>query len=656
MSTTEAASTRLERLFSRTPGQRRGAAVAGLAALIVVPLAVAGLFAGALNTVDERIDTLPALVVNDDEFVNTTLPDGTEQMVLAGRQLVTELTKPAGDGASTGFAWEISNDEDAKAALADGTAYAVLTIPSDFSASVTSLSGSTPTQADLAIRTDDAHSFLAGSVAQSVGTALTGAFGTEITKQYLGGLYTSLGTLGESLQAAADGSAQLATGVTGVATGLDSLADGTQATADGAASAATGAASFATGLNAYTGGVDSLSTGLGSLDAGAAGLSQLSDGVTQYTGGVQSAADGFTQLSAGAGSIPAAALTPLDPQTKAAVQGILGGVVQTQAGLDALAEAGTALSQQTTGAVTGLQGGISQSAAGAAQLAAGSEPLRTGAGDLATGIGSLSDGVAQLATGSAAAADGAHQLETGASDLATGLATGAESASALTGLDPEDTAAVIAEPVTVDAARDNPLDSIGPIIGMLFVPVGLWIGALAIFLVLKPLSAIALASTATTGRLVWRSLGRGFAIAAAQAVAVALLLHGVLGVSWTLLPATLGFSLLIAFAFVAVHHLLTAAFGRIGIVVSLVLLALQLVAVGGLYPVELVSAPFRAISPFLPLTWAVQGIQAIVSGGSGAAVGGAAAILAIFALVSVTLSLLVVARKRGARSFALAAA
>jgi putative membrane protein len=650
-------STRLEKLFSRTPGQRRGALVAGLAALIVVPLAVAGLFAGALNTADERLDTLPALVVNDDEFVNATLPDGSEQMVLAGRQLVTELTKPAdADGDSTGFAWEISNAEDAAKALADGSAYAVLTIPSDFSASVTSLSGSTPTQADLGIRTDDAHSFLAGSVAQSVGTALTGAFGSEITKQYLGGLYTSLGTLGESLQAAADGSAQLATGVTGVATGLDSLASGTQATADGAASAASGAAEFASGLNAYTGGVDALSGGLGSLDAGAAGLSQLSDGVGQYTGGVRSAAEGFSQLSAGAASIPPIALTPLDPQTRAAVQGILGGVVETQAGLDSLAAAGSSLSQQTSGAVSGLQGGIAQSADGAAQLAAGSEPLRTGAGELAGGIGSLSDGVAQLATGTAAAAAGAHQLETGAGELAAGLATGAESASALTGLDPDDTAAVIAEPVTLAAERDNPLDSIGPIIGMLFVPVGLWIGALAIFLVMKPLSAIALASTATTARLVWRSLARGFAIAAAQALAVVLLLHGVLGVGWTLAPATLGFALLLAFVFVAINHFLTAAFGRIGIVVSLLLLTLQLVAVGGLYPIELVAAPFRLISPFLPLTWAVQGIQAIVSGGSGADVGGAVGVLVIFALVAVSLSLAVVARKRGARSFALAAA
>jgi putative membrane protein len=649
-------STRLDRLFSRTPGQRRGALVTGLAVLIVVPLAVAGLFAGALNTADERVETLPALVVNDDEFVTTTLPDGTEQMVLAGRQLVTELTKPATEGSTTGFAWEISNAEDAGKALADGTAYAVLTIPADFSRSVTSLSGATPTQADLAIRTDDAHSFLAGSVAQSIGGALTGAFGTEITKQYLGGLYTSLGTLGDSLVAAADGSAQLAAGLSGVATGLDALATGTQTTADGAASAATGAAGLATGVGSYTGGVDALSSGLGSLDSGAAGLTQLGDGVAAYTDGVTQAADGIDQLGSVAASIPAAALTPLDPQTRAAVQGVLGGVVQAKDGLNALAGSGATLSEQTTTAVTGVQGGIAQSAAGAAQLAVGSESVRTGAADLATGIGSLSDGVAQLATGSAEAAAGAHQLQTGAGALAGGLATGAESALALTDLDPTSTADVVAEPITLAMERDNPLDSIGPIIGMLFLPVGLWIGALAIFLVLKPLSAIALASTASTGRLVWQGLGRGMLIAAAQAVAVVVLLHTTLGVDWALAPATLGFALLVAGSFVTVNHVLTTAFGRIGIVVSLVLLTLQLVAVGGLYPIELVSAPFRALSPYLPLTWAVQGIQAIISGGNGSDVAGAVVALLLFAAVATLLSLAVVARRRGARSFALSAA
>ncbi|WP_104195107.1 YhgE/Pip family protein [Cryobacterium sp. M25] len=635
-------STRLEKLFSRTPGQRRGAFGALLAGLIVVPLAVAGLFAGALATADQRVDTLPAIVVNNDEIVTTTLPDGSEQPVLAGRLLVTELTKPSDDGSeATGFDWTISNSADAAAALASGDAYAVLTIPKDFSASVTSLGGAAPTQADLGIRTDDAHSFLAGSVAQSVGTAMSGVFGREITSQYLNGLYTNLAMLGESLTQAADGAAQVSTGVTGVATGLDSLAGGTAAAASGASSAATGAASFSSGVTEYTQGVTGLSDGLTRLSTGAAGLAPLATGLPAYAAGVQANADGFRQLNAAMQS---------DPRVADYAPALL----QLQGGLDALAAQSTGISQAGTG-LEGVLDGVSQSANGASLLSAGGSDLRGGASDLATGVAGISTGLSQLVTGTTDAAAGARLLESGAVELASGLQDGADSAAPLTDTDPVTTAAVVSEPVGITAERDNAFASIGPVIGMVFVPIGLWIGALAIFLVMKPLSALALASTASTGNLVARSLGRAFGIAAAQAVVVVLLLHSTLGVSWSILPSTLAFTVFLAFVFAAVHHFLTAAFGRVGIVVSLVLLALQLTAVGGLYPIELVSAPFQMISPFLPLTWAVRGMQAIVSGGGGSA-GGPAAILLIFALVSVLASYWTVASRRGARSFGLAQA
>nr|WP_234407410.1 YhgE/Pip family protein [Microterricola viridarii] len=200
------------------------------------------------------------------------------------------------------------------------------------------------------------------------------------------------------------------------------------------------------------------------------------------------------------------------------------------------------------------------------------------------------------------------------------------------------------------------MSSLGEIIGMVFVPVGLWIGALAIFLLMRPVSAVALGSTASTGRIVSRGLLRGFAIAAAQVLVVVALLHTTLGVSWASLPATLGFSLLMAAAFVAVHHFLVTALGRSGVVVSLVLLALQLTSAGGLYPIEILAAPFQLVSPLLPLTWAVQGMQAIVAGVGGSAVGVPAAALAVFALLGALGSLAVVARRRGASSFAFALA
>ncbi|RXZ50940.1 YhgE/Pip domain-containing protein [Agromyces fucosus] len=653
-------STRLSRLFGSTPGQRRVRFGVLVAAVIAVPLAVAGLVSGAVGNGGDNLEQIPAVVVNNDEMVTMTLPDGTEQPVLAGRLLVTELTDPE----TSGFQWTISNDEEAADLLASGDAYAVLTIPSDFSDSVTSLSSADPTQANLDIRTDDAHGYLAGSVAQSVGDAMSATFGRELTAQYLEGFYTNLATMGGSLGDAADGATQLSSGAGSLAGGLTTLSSGVASATTGAADAASGAHQYAAGVTQYTQGVDGLAGGLGQLNAGAAGLDDLSSGIAAYTGGVSSINTNYAALQPGLlglidASIPggaaSCAVAPLpDPLTD--ICGLRAGVTGIGGGLAQLDTQGATLSASASSGIDGVQGGIAQSADGAAQLAGGSAALRDGADGLATGLDSLAGGLGALQGGAADAASGATQLASGADTLAAGLASGAESATALTDIDASKTADVIAEPVTVAASRDHEIVGIGDVIGMLFVPVGLWLGALALFLVFRPFGREALRSTASTGGLVWRTLARAGLIALAQAVTVVLLLHGVMGASWSLLPQTLAFAALLALVFTSLHAFLTVWLGRAGLLISLVLVALQLTASGGLYPVEVLSGPYQVISPFLPLTWAVQGMQFIVSGAGGGSVAMAAGVLVVFGLVGVFGTAIVVGRRRGIRSIGFAAA
>ncbi|SIN71187.1 YhgE/Pip family protein [Agromyces cerinus] len=647
-------STRLSRLFGSTPAQRRVRYGVLLAAVVAVPLAVAGLVSGAVGNGGDNLEQIPAVVVNNDEMVTLTLPDGTEQPVLAGRLLVTELTDPE----TSGFDWTISNDEEAADLLASGDAYAVLTIPDDFSESVTSLSGSDPTQANLDIRTDDAHGYLAGSVAQSVGDAMSATFGRELTAQYLEGLYTNLATMGGSLGDAADGATQLSSGVGSLAGGLGTLSSGVASATSGAADAASGAHEYAAGVTQYTQGVDGLASGLGELSAGAAGLDEISNQWDAYTGGIAkgvATVDGYL----GPASEQLASIIADHPELVEQyprLAGIPATIDGVRSQLGQLSTGGQQLSAASRGAIDGIQGGIDQSAAGAAQLAAGSRGIRDGANGLSTGLDELAGGLGALQGGAADAASGATKLASGADTLASGLTSGAESATALTDIDASKTADVIAEPVTVDASRDHEIAGIGDVIGMLFVPVGLWLGALAHFLVFRPFGREALRSTASTGGLVWRTLARAGLIALAQAVAVVLLLHGTMGVTWSLLPQTLAFAALLALVFTALHAFLTVWLGRAGLLVSLVLVALQLTASGGLYPVEALSGPYQAISPFLPLTWAVQGMQFIVSGVAGGSVAMAAGVLVVFGLVGVLGTTLVVGRRRGIRSIGFAAA
>ena len=553
---------------------------AALGAVVLVPLAFAGLFVGALSQSDSALDHIPAAVVNEDTLVNRTLPDGTEQPVFAGRQLVTELT-----GASEGFDWVITNADDAEDALAAGEVYAILTVPSNFSSSILSISTDQPEQADVSIRTDDSHSYLTGAVAQVVGQSMVSTFGNAITAQYIGGLTAGLGDVGVSLQTAADGASQLGDG----------------------------ASTLSSGLGSYTGGVSSLSSGLGRLNTGASKLTQLSGGIANYTSGVSQLSSGLTQLNTG---LQANAF--VSPQEKAALQQIVDGLKGASSG-------GAELSAQTSSAISGLQGGIRQSATGASQLAANGPAL----------------------------VDGASQLASGADELATGLSDGAAQVPAFDAEQSASAAEIASDPVTLSVSTDNEVSDVGQAIATFFVPLGLWIGALAVFLVLRPISRRALASTANNGRLVSSALLRAGAVTAAQAVLLVALMHLSLGVSWAYLPATAGFALVTAFAFTAFHYLLTVGLGRAGLVVSLFVLAVQVTSTGGIYPIQVLASPFQAVSPFLPLTYGVSGMQGIIAGGSPATVVTAAVALALFGVVSVILSLLAIRRTRRAGAIGL---
>ena len=592
-------------------------------AVVLVPLAFVGLFVGALSQSDTALDRIPAAIVNEDSLITTTAADGTESTVFAGRQLVTELT-----GAdSAGFDWTITNEKDAKAQLKSGEVYAILTVPADFSKSVLSLQSDTPVKATIAVETDDAHSYLTGSVLQVVGQTMVGTFGRQITEQYITGLTSGLGDLGTSLATASDGAAQLGAGATKLGDGATQLAGGADALGDGASK-------LGSGLRSYTGGVSSLSGGLATLSTGAAGLGQLSTGVSQYTGSVATISTGLSQLNAAVQADPT-----VNPAYKASLEQIAGGLEQTAA-------AGAQLSQQTTSAITGVQGGIAQSAAGAARLAAGGPALVIGADGLASGASGIS-------TGATALAAGATELATGAGTLASGLETGAASVPSSDADAAATVADVAAEPVTLTVTTVNRVSDVGQVIATFFVPLGLWIGALAVFLVLRPLTRRALASTAVDGRLVLSALGRAGVVTGSQAVLLVLLLHTAVGVDWNLLPWTLLFSLLTAAAFTAFHLLLTAAFGRAGLVISLFLLAVQITATGGIYPIEVLAEPFQLVSPLLPLTYGVAGMQGILAGGSPAPVIGAAVALAAFGLGSTLLALVATRRSRTARALGL---
>jgi putative membrane protein len=568
-----------------SPSRRGWLRYAALAAVVLVPLAFAGLFIGAVSQVSHSISDIPAAIVNNDQVVSQTSGSGKATQVLAGRELVTELTGRQ----SAGFTWSITNSKDARADLANGTVYAVLTVPKDFSKSIVSLGTKSPVKANLNITTDDAHNYLTGSVAQIVGNALSSTFGQAITRQYVAGLYSGIGGFGSSLASAASGATALSNG----------------------------AAGLSSGLNNYVAGVSAVPSGLWQLQSGivAAKNSVKSQAIAPYTSAMSAAT---ATLKADVASL---ALAPSDPTLLAAVQ-------TDSATLSAVAAGGPSVT-----------GGVGRAF----------DALASKTGAFASSTEGLGAGGSQLSTG-------AQSLATGASSLASGLATGAAKAPSYTSAEVAKTADVASNPVGVSVDRHHKVSSVAQIIATLFVPLGLWIGSLAVFLVLRPLTRRTLSSTAGNARLVLSSIARASVVTAAQALLLVLLLHTAVGVSWSLLPATILFALVMAIAFTAFHYLLTIGLGRGGLVVSIFLLAVQITSTGGLYPIQLLATPFQFLSPLLPLTYGVRGMEAIIANsGVGTAIGAALALVA-FGAGSLLVALLALRRVRRARALGLVAA
>jgi putative membrane protein len=566
-------------LFS--PTRRGWFRYAALTAVVLVPLAFAGLFIGAVSQVSHSINDIPAAIVNNDQVVAQTA-NGKITQVLAGRELVTELTGKK----SAGFKWTITNSKDAKADLANGTVYAILTVPKNFSASIVSLGSKSPIKANLNITTDDSHNYLTGSVAQVVGSTLSSEFGQAVTKQYIAGLYSGIGGFGTSLATAASGATQLSTGASGLSSGI----------------------------SAYTAGAAKVPSGLRQLQAGivTAKNSVESQAIAPYTSAVSGSA---AQLKA---DVAALLLDPDNTALQSAVQ----------------ADSNT----------------ISAVAAGGPSVAAG---VGSAFDTLAANAGSFARQTSGLASGGAQLTSGAQSLASGATSLASGLNSGASKAPSYTAAQIAKTADVASNPVGVSVDRKHEVSSAAQIIATLFVPLGLWIGSLAVFLVLRPLTRRTLSSTAGNARVVLSSIARASVVTAAQALLLVLLLHTAVGVSWALLPATILFSLVMAIAFTAFHYLLTIGLGRGGLVVSLFLLALQITSTGGLYPIQLLAKPFQFISPLLPLTYGVRGMEAIIANsGAGTAIGAAVALVA-FGAGSLLIALLAVRRVRRARALGL---
>lgn len=509
-----------------------------------------------------------------------TTQDGLVQLAAGAQSLADGFT------ADSGLIAGANNAVTGAKALSDGVAQA--------QSEVASLAGSVPTLRQLVQSNITA---LAALPTTPETTALLTA-----NRQALAGLPSDadLAASATSFQTLVDGAKQLATSET---SGLPALAAGIQ-------QASAGATSISAQLQPGT----STPTVRDGVDQVAAGASSLTDGLTTLSSGASALAQGTGDLTAGADRLATGATT-LD------------------SGAHVLADGSTQLS------------------AGAWDLATGASSLRTGTEALATGAGSAASGAQELATGTSTLADGATQVADGTVELSAGAQTLTDALSSGAEALPDDSAAlqehraeVIAAPVTVTDTSIAQAEGFGEGFAPFFIPLALFVGALITWLLLRPIPSRALATPAAG----WRTMLAGYlpalAIGAAQVAVMLAVIHYGVGLQMEHVVGTVAFTMLVAATFLALQQALIALLGpAAGKVAILALLMFQLASSGGTYPVETTASFFQAIHPLLPMSYAVDGLRQVITGG----VDGRLAVAVIYLLGVLLGSLAITAWRAG---------
>ncbi len=660
---------------------------------LLLPMLLGGLILWSMADRAEHSDRVPTAVVNLDKPVTQ---EG-KQPIYAGRLLAGELTSPRSDS-DTSLGWELTDVRDAEEGLANGDYYAVLTIPRDFSETLSGIQGVDPETAGITVRSNDSSSALVGQISQQVGDIATNKLGHTITATYLEGVLSQTGVLKKQLGEAADGALKLGDGAEQLGAGADRLAGG-------ADQLSSGADRLAGGLGRLSGGADRLANGSDRLAGGAArlegGIGRLSNGADRLDSGATALAGGLDRLrdatgqfagqAEAAGQIDTAALrqglqgllslaqnlqqacnaTPEFRQANAqlcnaadqAVQqaqgqagvldqlgqlgGLGGGVTQLLDAVNASADGAQQLANgtgQLANGVNRLESGAGQLSNGASRLSTGADQLANGAGQAEDGATKLADGADALAGGADALGGGADKLAAGADKLGSGLQEGADKIPS--GGDPEKQAKVISDPVDSASSTLNPALDGETLLTPGMLAFALWLGAFVIYLVRDGVPTDRLRSAISPTRLAWAGWWPALVLGAIQA-GLLLLVAVLFGAELASPVGVVALCLLAAAVFTAINQAFTSWFGaRRGWIASIAFAALQVVSLGGLLPIDTAPALLQALNGFLPIARASDAISHLTLGGEVGTIAADVLVLLVWGLAALAVTVIAARRRQ----------
>lgn len=398
--------------------------------------------------------------------------------------------------------------------------------------------------------------------------------------------------------------------------------------------ASDGTSSIATKIDSLLSGVAQLDTGAARLSAGVddanAAARKLSTGAATLDDKTDTLADGADTLSTGATKL-SRGLTTLDSK---------------------VGQLDTAVGRLSTGADT-LHDGTSQLADGTGELVTGVEELVTGQKQARDGTRQLADGTKEAVDGSTKLDDGARQVKDGSDELAEGakelddgLQQGARQIPNLDEQERDALASVMSDPIHTRSSSLASGSTYGEGMGPFFMVLALWIGLLMVGQFLRPSNDRALASNTSNLRITLGSWLPFALIGVGQAVILFAVVRLGLGMEMAHPWLALLFMTLVSIAFSAMVQGLISLLESPGKLLVLVLLILQLVTAGGMMPYETLPDSLEWMHHVLPMGYGLTGMRRLIYGVDLGAMGGLVALMALYLVIGLGLSLLGTMRHR----------
>ena len=663
-----------------------------MAVISFIPILYSGFFLGSIWDPYGQTKNLPVAFVNEDKGASLN------GKVLNVGESVEKKLKDNHD-----LGWEFVSKQQADEGVNNGHFYAVVTIPSDFSQKVASITESEPQQAVINFTTTPAKNYIGSLVSNQAATKVKSSVSEQITQAYAKGILENLDKLGIGLDAAANGASTLHDG-------LGRLQSGTQTYVGGVKQLAVNQQSLTGGLAQLSDGSRKLQAGLGQLSNNLpteSQLSQLSDGMKQLQSGINqlnasvrnpspalvaqqnkvetdaqtlvqtmkdsesdllTAGDTLRILGAQAAASGGDSTTISLPQISSISQAlkktqpIIVQMGMLHEDLQTLTQQLSAQQTQLQAGVSALNNGVNQLAPNAITAFNGYNSVRFANNQLLAGSASLTNGLSEAKSGSQKLANGASLLESRSGALIDGtsqLASGADTltnklADASNRIKIQPTGATtqqqIANPVKSEMIEKGNVPNYGYALSPYVLSLSLFVGAIVLNVIYPIRKTFSEQESAIRW---WLSKASVAGVAAfMQATILMLVMVFFLGLTPEHPAHFIGAVYLTSFAYMSIVSLLVIVLDNPGRFLAMVLLVLQLGSSEGTFPIQTANGFFQAINPLVPMTYSIRALRQAISGGlDNAFYGGSMWVLVGFLLMA---NLLTVGffTYRGKRKFA----